>query len=254
MKNRGILILLVCAFVALAPAAAQDEEAPALLLSMSHDVMVQPGHEMQFEDSLKNHWAMHKKAGDPQRWTTWVQITGRHSGSYSIRSTYRGWAELDNENGVDGDMEDVQKNMTPHMKSSAAKVTKWDLENSNWPESIGTPNMVELTVFHLKPGTERGFYHAIGAIAKFIKEKEIDWQWAWGHGVSGYDGGVAILAFPHENWASFEDDGIDLWKMLEEAKGRNESDMIRDEITSAIKWQKNMAVMHRPDLSYTPAE
>ncbi|MBD3869032.1 MAG: hypothetical protein IFK94_12990 [Acidobacteria bacterium] len=45
-----------------------------------------------------------------------------------------------------------------------------------------------------------------------------------------------------------------MWKMLEEARGRTESDSLRDAITSAIKWQENYAAMHRADLSYTPAE
>ena len=254
MKNRTILILAVCALVALAPVLADHHEETPTLLSMSHDVTVQPGHETAFEDALKKHWALHKKAGDPQLWTTWVQVTGKHTGTYSIRSTFTGWAALDTETDVEGDMEDVLSNMMPHAKSNTTKITKWDLEISNWPESIGTPNMVELTVFHLKPGTEQGFYHSLGKISEFLKEKEIDWQWAWGHGVSGHNGATVVLAIPHENWASFADDGINMWKMLEEAKGRMEADSLRDALTSAIKWQENYAVMHRPDLSYVPAE
>ncbi|MBD3866777.1 MAG: hypothetical protein IFK94_01515 [Acidobacteria bacterium] len=253
MQRKTLLILLVCAFVALTPIPAQDD-APAEFLAMAHNVKVQPGHELEFEAALKNHWAMHNKAGDPQGWTTWVQLTGKNTGMYMIRSAGLTWADLDKENGVEGDMEDVLGNMMPHISWSGTKITQWDLEMSNWPDSIGTPNMVELTVFHLKPGTEKGFYHALGAVSEFLKENVTDWQWAWGHGVSGHSGGTAVLAIPHENWASFKDDDINMWKMLEEAKGRIETDLLMEEITSAIKWQENYAAMHRPDLSYTPAE
>ena len=254
MKKTVILILMVCAFVALSPALAQDGDAPAEFLAMTHDVKVQPGHELAFETALKNHWAMHKKAGDPQGWTTWVQLTGKNTGMYMVRSAGLTWADLDRDPKVAGDMEDVLGNLMPHASWSGTKIIQWDLEMSNWPDSIGTPKMVEITVFHLKPGAERGFYHALAKVSEFLKEKELAWQWAWGHGVSGQDGATAILAIPHENWASFKDDGIDMWKMLEEAKGRIESDLLREEITSAIKWQENYAAMHRADLSYTPAK
>ena len=255
MQRKAILILMVCAFVALSPMLAQDDAKPSSLISMSHDVVAQSGHELQFEGWLTKHWDMHKKAGDPQAWNTWVQLTGKHTGRYSIRTTFTGWAGLDKDPGVEGDMEDVMNNMTPHVKSHATMVTQWDLELSNWPDSIGTPHMVEITVFHLKPGTEAGFYHSLGKISEFLKGNEdIDWEWAWGHGVSGHNGATAVLAIPHENWTSFADDGINMWKMLEETKGRNESDALRDGLTSAIKWQENYAVLHRPDLSYTPAE
>jgi len=255
MHRKAILILMVCALVALSPALAQEGDKPATLLSMSHDVTAQPGHELQLEAWLKNHWTMHQAAGDPQHWTAWVHVTGKNSGMYSVRSTFAGWAELDKENGVDGDIEDVLTNMMPHVKHNVTKVTQWDLALSSRPDSVGTPNMVEITVFHLKPGSEGAFYHALGAVSSFLKGNEdIDWEWAWGHGVSGHNGATAVLAIPHENWASFADDGINMWKMLEKANGRIETDLLRDELTSSIKWQENYAVMHRPDLSYTPAE
>jgi hypothetical protein len=255
MKRKAVLILLVCAFVALVPVMAGEEgETPAEFLSMTHEIMVPRGQELQFEDALKAHWKMHEKAGDPQAWEVWVQVTGKKTGMYSVRSEGMTWADLDKESGVEGDMEDVMTNLMAHVKWSATTITKWDLEMSNWPDSIGTPNMVEINVFHLKPGTERGFYHAIGRISEFMKEKEIDWQWAWGHIVSGSNGAAAVLAIPHENWASFKDDGINLWKMLEEAKGRIETDMLMDEINSAIDRQENYAAMLRPDLGYQPAE
>jgi hypothetical protein len=255
MNRKAILILSVCALISIGLVMADHHEEKPTLISMSHDVVAQPGHELQFEGWLAKHWDMHKKAGDPQNWTTWVQLTGKHTGRYTIRTTFSDWAGLDKDPGVEGDKEDVMNNMTPHVKSHATMVTQWDLELSNWPDSVGTPNMVEITVFHLKPGTEQGFYHALGAVSEFLKGNEdIDWQWAWGHGVSGHNGATAVLAIPHENWASFADDGVNMWKMLEEARGRIETDLLREELTSAIKWQENYAVMHRPDLSYTPAE
>ena len=253
MKRKAVLILLVCAFVALVPALAGEEgETQAEFLSMTHDVMVKHGEELQFEEALKNHWAIHAKAGDTQGWEVWMQVTGKNTGMYSIRSGGMTWADLDREPGVEGDVVDVMTNLMPHFQWSSTIITQWDLEMSNWPDSLGTPNMVEITVFHLKPGKEQGFYHAIGRIAEFAKESEIDWQWAWGHAASGGNGSTAVMVIPHENWASFKDDGVNLWKMLEEAKGRNETDMLRDEITSAIDRQENYAAMHRPDLSYVP--
>ncbi len=255
LKKRTILILMVCALAAIAPVMADNHEEKPTLIAMSHDVMPQAGHELAFEGSLKKHWALHKKAGDPQAWNTWVQLTGKKTGTYSIRATFSGWEGLDHDPGVEGDIEDVMNNMMPHAKHNITRVTKWDLNLSNWPESIGTPNMVELTVFHLKPGMEEGFFHALGVISEFLKgNDDIPWNWAWGIGVSGHDGGTAILAIPHDNWASFADDGINMWKMLEEARGRIQTDALMEAITSAIKWQENYAVMHRPDLSYVPAE
>lgn len=254
MNRKVNLILTACALVALTPVLAQDEEAPAEFLSMSHDVMVKHGSELQFEEALKAHMAMHKAAGDGQGWNTWTQVTGKHTGLYSIRSGGLTWADLDKEPVVEGDQADVIKNILPHVQWTSTKITQWDLELSNWPEEIGTPKMVEITVFHLNPGTERSFYHALRVVSEFLKGTDLDWKWAWGRGVSGHSGATAVLAIPHENWASFKDDGINMWKMLEEAKGRIETDMIIEELNSAIKWSENYAAVHREDLSYKPAE
>ena len=42
--------------------------------------------------------------------------------------------------------------------------------------------------------------------------------------------------------------------MLEEDKGRIETDMLMDEIDSAIQWPENYAAAHREDLSYSSAD
>ena len=254
MKRMGVVLLVIAGVLVSVPATAGDEGADTPeFLAMSHQVWVQAGQALEFEQALKDHWSMHEAAGDPWTWETWEQVTGKGTGSYSIRTAGHTWADFDRENGVDNDREHVINELDPHTKWSQTTITEWDLEISRWPEGSDVPKMVELTEFHLKRGSVKDFYHAVKKISEMIGEEELDYQFAWGWTVSGGTGPMMILAIPHENWADFKDKKPGLWEVAEEAMGRTESGNIRETIDNAVEETKNYVVAHRPDLSYSPA-
>lgn len=241
--------MLVAPFVS----AEGEEESRPEFLSMSHQVFVTPGSELDFEAGIKEHWAMHEAAGDPWTWEVWTQVTGKGSGSYTIRTGGHAWADFDRDNGVENDREHVLTAMAPYTKWSVSRISEWDLDISRWPAGDEVPKLVELTEFRLKNGSTRDFYNAIKKVHQLIGEKELDIEYAWGWTVSGGMGPTITLAIPYDSWADFKEKKPGLWEVAEEVLGRTETGNIRGAINDAIVEQSNFVVMYRPDLSYSGA-
>ena len=221
---------------------------------MSHQVWVQAGSELEFEQGLKDHMAMNDAAGDPRPWEVWMQVIGKGTGSYFIRSGGRTWADFDTEIEIENDREHIVTEVSSHSKWSETKINQWDLEVSRWPEGDAIPKMGEITVFKLKPGAVKDFYSAIKQLHELIGEKGLDYQYAWAWTVSGGDGPSMMLAIPRDSWADFKDQKPGMWEVAEEDMGRTGAGNLRGAINDSVSEQRNYVVAHRPDLSYSPAE
>lgn len=254
MKRISVVMLVIGMALMSVPAKAGEEGDMPEFLAMSHQVWVQPGQELEFEQGLKDHWGLHEAAGDPWTWEVWEQVTGKGTGSYSIRSAGHTWADLDQQAEVENDREHVINEIKSHAKWSQTTITEWDLEISRWPEDGGVPKMVEITEFQLKRGATKDFYHAIKQLSELIGEQELDYEYGWGWNVSGGSGPMMILAVPHANWADFKEEKPGLWEVAEEVMGRTGSGHLRSAINDAVEETRNYVVAHRPDLSYSPAK
>jgi len=88
-----------------------------------------------------------------------------------------------------------------------------------------------------------------------IVEKEIPFTYSWSSVVSGGEGPAMTLVFPYKSWTEM---GVAMevpfWKMVEEAYGDFETDMLRKMISKSVASQENFIAAYREDMSYNPPE
>ncbi len=233
--------------------AQEAAEKPPESLAWEYFVSPVMGQGMKFEAGMKQHLLLHKKANDPWRRDVWQVVTGDRVGSYIIRTGNHTWADFDHEATIPGDREDLAANVSPYLSSVAAAITEWDTEISRWPQDLPMPKMVEVTVYHLKPGAWRKFYMAIKKVHEAIGEKKLPMNYGWEWTVSGGHGTEITLVVPRATWADFKDPGSSLWKAVEEVYSETEADMLRDLFSKSTESMESFVVTYRDDLSYVPA-
>ncbi len=251
-------VAIACAAVILtawtgAVIAQETSEKPPESLAWEYFVSPAMGQGMKFEAGMKQHFLLHKKANDPWRRDVWQVVTGDQVGSYIIRTGGHTWADFDHEATIPGDREDLAANVSPYMSSVAAAITEWDAEISRWPPDLPMPKLVEVTVYHLKPGAWRDFYMAVKKVHVAIGEKKLPMHYGWEWTVSGGHGTEITLAIPHATWADFKGPGSTLWKAVEEVYSETEADMLRHLFSKSTESTESFIVAYRDDLSYVPA-
>jgi len=243
-------VLIITSGLAGAQEAAQK---PPESLAWVYFVSPAPGQGMKLEAAMKQHYTLHAKANDPWRRNVWEVVTGDHVGSYIIRTGGHTWADFDAEADIPGDREDIATNIAPYVSSVAGAITEWDQDISRWPDDLPMPKMVEVTVYHLKPGAWRKFYMAVKKVHEAIGEKKLPFHYGWEWTASGGHGTEITLVIPHATWADFKGPEGSLWKAVEEVYGETEADMLRGLISKSTKSMESYIVTYRDDLSYVPA-
>lgn len=250
MKKLGIVVLIAVWAFGVGPAVAEEASPPPL--DMSHEVHVNLGDIMAFEEAIKDHWQLHADAGDSWSWEVWEKIVGQGAGIYSIRSGNHNWADFDDAAEIEGDRDHVISSLMPNAKCVSTKITKWDFGISRWPDGETPPKMVEVTEFQLHYGTNRAFYNAVKKVHDVIVEKDMDMHYAWGWTVNGGSGPSLMLVTPHDSWADFEQKEPDFWGVVEESLGRTEVQAIQDTFDEALSGSEDAVYVFREDLSYMP--
>lgn len=254
MKRATLACLALLLILGALPATADEPaKAPEEMVVMTYVIHVRPDSVLKFEEAVKNHMAMHAKAGDPSPSMMYMEVLGDNMGTYVLRSAPSHWADFDNEMKIPGDREDVLTNIVPLTTHTSSHVSKYLPKISNWPEDL-QPKFVEVEAFTLKYGTAESFFHAVKKIDKAIKEKAPDRHYAWEHIMQGADGPEYIIAFPYDSWAAFAEPDPPLYKILDEVYGETDAKMIWKSIGDAIAEEHDLVFAFRPDLSYTPAK
>lgn len=246
-------VAAVVAFVVTAPAAAgEGAAAEKPWITKTYKVYVSPGEAMAFDAAMREHMALHKKAGDPQGMMAYQVVNGKHNGLTLFRQSVHGWAGFDEEMKIDGDEEHLMTKVLPHVKHVSSHIGIWQGQISRWPEELMAPKLVDVTVFDLTYAGMKDFMHAVKKLHEVIGEKGADWHYSWEMIVNGANGPRMVLAIPHENWADFAEPSPSMWQMAEEVLGEYEAQQLREAIGASIAHEESFVVALRPDLSYMP--
>jgi len=254
MRSLRVLAVVFLVCLVAGVVLAQNDEKPPESLAWIYHVTVKSGHEMEFEKGLAAHMNLHKEAGDPWERMVWMAVTGDEVGSYYIRSGNHTWADFDNETEIPGDREHLMEHVMPHAASVSSAISEWARDVTRWPEDYGMPKMIELTVFHLRPGGWRPFYHAVEKIHSMIEEKDLPMNYSFNWTVSGGSDSEMTLAVPHKSWADFKPMEQSFWGAMEEVYGDYESDVLRKMLDKSVASSESFIVVARPDLSVMPEE
>jgi len=148
---------------------------------------------------------------------------------------------------------DFYTHIAPHLADMSSSIRTFEPTLSNWPEGIGSPPLVEMSVFELTYEGFRTFRQAITKIHDAVLEKDPGRHFVWFTTVNGSNGPEMTLAIPHADWASFKADEKPLWTLIGEVYGPDEVTALQKAIGTSVRSQTTSVMRYREDLSYNPA-
>ena len=248
----GLCVIVPLVLLSGLTASAQEGEMPSNTLAPTYEIQVKSGHQMEFENAITEHFAMHSAANDPWRRDVWQVVAGPNLGRYFIRSGGHTWEELDQEAEVPNDNEHIATVVLPHIESVSSKIINWMPSVSTWPPDMEPPKMADVTTYTLSYDGVEGFMNVLKKFHKMILEKESPLVYAWGEVMVGAPGPQLILALPRDGWADFKPPEPSVWGMLAEAYGEHDAKIMRATIGDAIVSKENFVSVYRRDLSHVP--
>jgi len=223
-----VFLFIASGFVVNNVVRAQDK----FILSMT-ELTIKNGHEWQFEEGVKAWKACYLENKGEMKWTMWKRYNGKGA-VYVLTSRHANWAELDNEDDEAGKKcwQVAVDKIIPHVES------KEDNFATSMPDlsRVGASEwgIVWVTFFQVENSTI--FNETIKEITDIMEKAEGDKRGYW-YSASG--GGPEtpdyFVTTPFKNFAALDEDRDGVWKMVENAKGKETTEKMRDSFRSSVK-------------------
>lgn len=235
---------------------------PALAQGMSGGDMaeivrikVRDGHRYEFEQGVKRHQEMGAEQGNPSAWLVWEVMTGTRTGEYVVGTFGHAWADFDvMPDDPQAAERSFEQNIRGHVEN--AEVSFWtlrrDLSASAPGEDEPTPF---LQVYHFMP-TSAGVPVAEETFGRVLAAaQEAQWPgatWMVHQLVNGGPTPHYAVAIPAESFADMEEPSPNMYEMLVEQMGEDETNEMFGAFTSALRGEDSEMFAFRRDLSYMP--
>lgn len=205
-----------------------------------------------FEAGLKAHNTFHGNHGDPAPIQTFEIVSGDEAGKYLRVNIGIAWADFDIDPEVAAaDAAHTAEHVDPHIVASRTAVHRVLPEVSKFPGAVG--GIAQFHVFDVKIGQGQAFEQAIAKFHAALSMVE-DWPpYIWYVLVDGGTSPTFTLVLPRETWAEFEprDPGF---PAVIAAEYGEETAAIFESFFATFHSHDIYTAVHRPDLSYQPAE
>jgi len=202
------------------------------VLSMT-EFTIKNGHERQFENGIKAWKDCYMENKGEWTWTMWKRYNGKGS-VYGITSRHAKWAELDDENDEAGKKcwQIAIDNIIPHVESTN------DHFATSMPE-ISRTSATEwgvIWVSEFKVENSTIFNETVKEISDIMVKAEGDKRGYWYY----YNGGSPesadyFVVTPYKNFAAMDVERDGVWKMVENAKGKEATEKMRATFRSSLK-------------------
>lgn len=207
-----------------------------------------PGKSDAFEQGYRRHLEWHRRHHDPLAWYAWTVEDGARAGQFVDASMGEPFAAFDRRVDPAGDGADAVTNFLP-FATALARPTYALLENL----STGVPleqrrpgATMQVTVFHVRPGTEPRFERALIAARRALQALPGAPSHTWYRLVVGGEAPQYLLLVPRENWASYERFDRTIPSLLAGDGAALEDYTAAVRSTDAETWR------YRPELSLVP--
>ena len=216
-------------------------------------VKAKPGHELQLEAGVVEHYKWHRQAGDSWKWENWQFMSGEYFGQFVARTGEHHWADFDTHAEFSRrDNEDVANRLGDHIESTTVWFTRTRSQSSSFPERDAQFPLIEVISYTLKPGKESEFLHVIDIVHEVLQKSNWPQPYIWTQTVAGGEGSEMSLVLPMESWSALEPPEKNVPAVLEEVLGRQGSEAILDLFVSSVESNSSDILIRRPDLSYSP--
>jgi len=250
MKWSRIFSILTVAMLAGLPLGAQQKSDNVARVSAWK---IKPGMVQQFEQGLKRHNEFHRKQQDKWALYTFEVISGEGTGFY-LRGVFgHNWEDFDaEEKNAAADAADSATNVIPYIEREIPRYYVF-LPDVSRPLAGDEPSaLASVLSFGVKIGHTQDFLYSIRKIHEAIGKTNWPVNYEWYVLVNGGEGPTFVLVLPRKNWADFKEPAKTFDKMLDEALGHHEAELLLKHFDSTIHAEWSEIVRYRPDLSHRP--
>ncbi|MFL1012942.1 hypothetical protein [Flavisericum labens] len=226
MKKLLFLMLLL-------PLLVVSQENESFLLNLS-EITVKTGHNAQFIEGVKAWKECYLENDGEDKWNIWKRVQGEGN-VYTMTSAMANWAEMDEKDDPAGkECRMIVVNLImPHVKSVHYNIARSMPElsrNAPMPEDTGL-----VWVYNVKVNNSSDFNDVVSEISKAVKKAEGDSRGTW-YSVMGGSPEVAdyFIGVPFKNFASLDVERDGVWKIYENANGKNKTDALRAKFRASV--------------------
>jgi hypothetical protein len=223
-------------------ARAQDK----FILSMT-EFTIKTGHDRQFENGIKAWKACYLENKGEWTWTMWKRYNGKGS-VYVLTSRMANWAELDDQNDDAGKKcwQVAIDNIIPHVESVEDNFAR------NMPELSKTSptewGVIWVNQFKVENSTI--FNEIINEVSDIMVKAEGDNRGDWYSSNGGSpESPDYFVVTPFKNFAGLDVERDGVWKMVENAKGKEATEKMRANFRVAVSDMWSYIYKRMGDLS-----
>jgi len=213
---------------------------------------VKGGQESQFEEGVKAWKTCYLENKGEWTWTLWKRYNGKGS-VYVLTSRSQKWAEMDDQNDEAGKKchQIVMDKIVPYIESSE------DNFATNIPElsRVGAYESGVLWVTFFQVENSVLFREIITQIADIMQKAEGDKRGFWYMSNGGSPTAADFfVSTPYKNFAALDVERDAVWKLVENAKGKEETEKLRASFRSSLKDSWMYLFKRMDDLSNNPVQ
>jgi len=248
-KTGGMAMIFM--FVAMGLLMSNSVQAQDKFILSTTEFVVKSGHESKFEEGVKAWKACYLENKGTWTWTMWKRYNGKGS-VYTLTSRSQNWAELDQSDDAGKKCWQVAMNkIVPHVESTE------DNFGTSIPEfsRAGASEWGVVWVSFFRAENSVLFREIVKETSEIIKKAEGDFRSYWYvQNGGGPDAADFYVVTPFKNFAALDVERDGVWKMVENAKGKEETDKLRASFRSTLIDSWAYMYKRMEDLSHDPVQ
>ena len=248
-KMRGLAMVFM--FVAVGLLVSNSVLAQEKFILSTTEFTVKSGQESKFEEGVKAWKACYLENKGTWTWTMWKRFNGKGS-VYVLTSRTKNWAELDQSDEAGKKCWQVAMDkIVPHIESTednfATSIPEFSRSGaSDW-------GVVWVSNFRVENGVL--FRELIKQTSEVMKKVEGDFRSYWyAQNGGGPESADFFVVTPYKNFAALDIERDGVWKMVENEKGKEETEKMRAAFRSNLENSWGYVYKRMEDLSHDTAQ
>jgi hypothetical protein len=243
---------MVIMFVATVLFMSKHTHAQEKFILSSTEFTIKVGHESQFEEGIKAWKACYLENKGEWTWTMWKRYNGKGS-VYGLTSNSANWAKMDDENDEAGKKcwQIAMDKIIPHVESTEDNFATSIPEFSK--TGVSEWGIIWVYYFQVENSTE--FRETIKEIGDIAQKAEGDKRSYWYVSNGGSpESADFFVTTPFKNFAALDVERDGVWKMVENAKGKEYADKLRTSFRSTLENSWAYMFKRMVELSHNPVQ
>ena len=243
---------MIALFVVAGLSKSSVAQAPQKFILSTTEFTVKSGHSSQFEEGVKAWKACYLENKGEWTWTMWKRYNGKGS-VYVLTSNSPNWATMDDENDEAGKKcrQIAMDKIIPHVESTednfATSIPEFSRSGaSDW-------NVIWVSFFQVENSVL--FREIIKETSDIMQKAENDKRSYWYVSNGGSpESADFFVTTPFKNFAALDVERDGIWKMVENAKGKEYTDKLRASFRSTLGNSWAYMFKRIEDLSHNPVQ